>query len=398
MIKASTGIAVAAIVLSLLLHMVGLNVIDFDQPNQSAGGGAENVITLDNAFEDLAEPLSDAAPQETTPAPELDHAIVPEPESSETPTSEALVAAETPQDTYSPDTGNAQEVTPRAAGSSEEAPGQIVEPQAVEPSGAASGGEQESLAKQEPVEPTLPETKVPPPVTPNAPPPVALSSPITSSVAVAPSPVSSEVPIVPLQDALLPPETLEALDDSETKAEAEESPPDSVAEETGVSDLAIATSLRPKPPPRRREVATTGEREDATELSDLLSPPPFQSPLSAYQNGQGNPFAGQRGGSQSEGFGLLGSRATGNSKTTNYAGRVLLHLNRAPSAQVTIPGTVRVVFEINPDGSLASVDITSNTGTKELARAARRQVQSAAPFPPPPNGTTRRMSFVYRSN
>ncbi|MEP4039279.1 TonB family protein [Pseudophaeobacter sp.] len=394
MIKASTGIAVAAIVLSLLLHMVGLNVIDFDQPKQSAGEGSENVVTLDNAFEDLAEPLSDAPPQETTPPPELDHATVPEPETTETPTSEALVAAETPQDTFSPDTGTAQEVTPRAAGSSEAAPGQIVEPQAVEPSGAASGGEQESLAKQEPVEPTVPETTVQPPVTPNSTPPVTSSAPVTPSVAVAPSPVPSEVPTVPLPDALLPPETLEALDAPIT----EEPTPENAAAETAVSDLAVATSLRPKPPPRRSEVAATGQREDATELSDLRSPPLIESPLSAYQRGQSNPFAGQNGGSQAEGFGLLGSRATGNSRTTNYAGRVLLHLNRAPSAQVSIPGTVRVVFEINPDGSLARVDITSNTGTKELARAARRQVQSAAPFPPPPKGAPRRMSFVYRSN
>jgi len=394
MIKASSGIAVAAIVLSLLLHMVGLNVIDFDRPKQSAGEGTENVIALDNAFEDLADPLSDPAPPATTPVPELDHATVPEPESAETPTSEALVAAETPQDTYSPDTGTAQEVTPRAAGSSDKAPGQIVEPQAVEPSGAASGGEQESLAKQEPIEPTVPETTAAPPLTPNAPPPATLSAPITSSIAVSPSPVPSGVPIVPRQDAPLPPETLEALD----APTAEELTPESTVEEATESDLAVATSLRPKPPPRRREVAATGQREDTTGLSTLLSPPPFQSPLSTYQSGQGDPFAGQNGGSQSEGFGLLGSRATGNSKTTNYAGQVLLHLNRTPSAQVSVPGTVRVLFEINPDGSLARVDITSNTGTKELARAARRQVQSAAPFPAPPKGAPRRMSFVYRSN
>ena len=83
---------------------------------------------------------------------------------------------------------------------------------------------------------------------------------------------------------------------------------------------------------------------------------------------------------------------------TNYAGRVFMHLNRAPPIRVAGRGYVRVFFEINPDGSVARIDIIESSGSKDIERAAKEQIRVAEPLPLPPNGNVRRMSLYYRSN
>ncbi|MEP0154015.1 cell envelope integrity protein TolA [Pseudophaeobacter sp.] len=403
MIRGSTVIAMAALLLSLLLHFGGLHAVQTRPSPQPSEQGGEDAIAVGNAFEDFTEPQPEPPPAETTPPPEPEPADVPkpepadvpEPESAKPPISEALVASETPQSSFAPDTGTAEEVTSQASGAGEQAPDQIAEPQTRAPSGT----QQDSLAAPQQTAPTVPDpTPAPPvaaapPVPPEPQPRAALSVSVPPSLPVTPSPVPSTVPTIPLGEASAP-ETLEPLSDPE----AEGIPPERADTAQGETDQAVAVSLRPKLSRRRSQGALTGEREAATDLSALRSPPLIESPLSAYQNGETNPFAGQSGGSLAEGFGLQSSRNTGNASTTNYAGRVLLHLNRAVSVRVSVPGVVQVLFEINPDGSLAGVEIISNTGTQELARAAKRQVQNADPFPPPPKGVKRRMSFVYRSN
>jgi len=75
-----------------------------------------------------------------------------------------------------------------------------------------------------------------------------------------------------------------------------------------------------------------------------------------------------------------------------------MHLNRATVVHVSGRGFARVLFQINPDGSLAWVDVIDSSGSDEIDRAAKAQVQNAAPFPRPPNGKSRKLSFAYRSN
>ena len=55
-------------------------------------------------------------------------------------------------------------------------------------------------------------------------------------------------------------------------------------------------------------------------------------------------------------------------------------------------------FQIDPDGSLAWVEIVDSSGSLEVERAAREQVRRAAPFPRPPSGTSRKLSFFYQNN
>jgi TonB family protein len=128
-----------------------------------------------------------------------------------------------------------------------------------------------------------------------------------------------------------------------------------------------------------------------TEPSELI-----ESPLTAYKRGGANVFGQQGSGAQSgrQGFGT--SRATGNSDVTNYAGQVLVHLNRTAPVPVSGRGWARVFFQINADGTLASVDILDSSGSRTIESAARQQVRTAAPFPRPPGGESRRLTFVYR--
>jgi len=119
MIRRSTAIATAAILLSLLVHFLGLNFTSRVQPERSDEDATNDVVALGNAFEDLAENLSEPVPPENTPNSEPQMETVPEPELADTPTSEALVASSNPQRTASPDTGSAQVVQPDTTGPSE---------------------------------------------------------------------------------------------------------------------------------------------------------------------------------------------------------------------------------------------------------------------------------------
>jgi TonB family protein len=168
--------------------------------------------------------------------------------------------------------------------------------------------------------------------------------------------------------------------------------------ETGPSGLAVATSLRPRlraeRPPSEPEGVSDGASEET--LSRLAPSQLIESPLTAYKRDGTNVFGRQGGGARSVGQGFNNSGGPGNSDVTNYAGQVLVHLNRTQPVAVSGRGWARVFFQIDPDGTLASVDIIDGSGSLEIDRAAKQQVRNAVPFPRPPGGKSRRLNFVYR--
>lgn len=418
MIRRSTVIATAAILLSLLVHFFGLGFTPRIQPERPPEDITNDVVALGNAFEDLAENLSDPVPPENTPVPEPPTETAPEPELAETPTSEVLVASANPQRTFSPDTGSAQLVQPDSTGPSEPKQGRTPEPETVKPTASDQGTAVDVAvtppvkpetgakapkgspdARVKPVEAVTAEPVLSPPVAaapkPDAPQRLAaLPVPITPALTVTPTPVPSPVPVIPLIRETVAPETPET-----TVAPTPEDPETVTAEdESGGSDLAVVVSLRPRLSARRPSAETVGQSDGSEEFSELLFPPLMESPLAAYLRDRTDPFVRQNSRTQSGGLGSLNSRGPGNSDVTNYAGRVLVHLNRAPAVRVSARGSARVFLEINADGTLARVDIIDSTGSQEIERAAKAQIRSAAPFPRPPQGASYRLTFVYRSN
>ncbi|MBV1927868.1 MAG: TonB family protein [Rhodobacteraceae bacterium] len=381
MIRRSTAIAIAAILLSLLVHFVGLFFTSRIQPERSDLGTTNDVVALGNAFEDVAENLSEPVPPENTPKPEPQTEAVPEPELADTPTSEVLVASSNPQRTNSPDTGSAPVLQPDTTGPSELDQGRIPEPKTIKPSGSDQG--------------TATNAKVTPPVVPDtvaqAPKgnPDAGAEPVET--ATAEPALRSPVAPVPQRRAALPviPVPEPSPEDPETATAKDE--PDG-------SDLAVATSLRPQLLERQPSTETIGQSDSSKEFSDLLTPPLIESPLTAYLRDGTDPKVQKDSGTQSGGLGFADSRGPGNSDVTNYAGLVLVHLNRAPSVHVSAQGSATVFFVINPDGTLGRIDIIDSSGSQAINRAAKAQIQSAAPFPRPPKGVRRRLSFIYWSN
>jgi len=170
------------------------------------------------------------------------------------------------------------------------------------------------------------------------------------------------------------------------------------AEDTA-TDLAVTASVRPRLPARRPSEAAPPQTEAPGLFGGLRLPPSetIESPLAAYRRSGVDLAATGGGGTSSSGTGFQSARSGGNSDRTNYAGRVLVHLNRAPSVPVSGRGFARVLFIIEPDGSLAYVDVTDSSGSPSIDRAAKQQVRNAAPFPKPPNGKRRQLSFVYQT-
>ncbi len=436
MIRRSIAIAVAATVLSLMVHFLGVSFTFRLPPPPPGGDAVRDVVALGNAFEDVAETVAEPVEPEPAPEPELpepeqaelpepeqaeppepEQAETPEPEEAETPTSDAKVASANPQQTVTPDTGTARTVRPDSAGPVSPEEGRAPEPETVSP----TGGDDGMVADASATPPVTPDTvaeapkglldantaaaaaPVSPTVAPAPEPTVmerlaALPSPAVPAipVPVAPAPEPSAVPVVPLEQETVEPETPDA-----PVASSPDSPDTKEPVETpGGSELAVAVSPRPRLPENRPVEQPAGLPGGSADVSSLLTRPTqlMESPLIAYQRGRTDLTFQPSGGAPPGGSGSIDARAGGNSDTTNYAGRVLVHLNRAPTVPVSGRGYARVFFEISPDGSLAWVDVIDGSGTPEIDQAAKAQVRAAAPFPRPPQGAARKLIFVYRIN
>ncbi len=249
-----------------------------------------------------------------------------------------------------PDSGTAEVIEPDAAGPPENdaAPSESAEPPDAAPETEALAAQEvlESTAEPEPAEPPAPEAS--PPVAPDTPEP--------------------DMVIAALPDA---PEIL-------TPEEAE----------TGASS-AVARSLRP--PKDRPSAEALGVPDRPRQLR--ASPGRVVSPLAAYKNSGVDLLSGAGGGASA----FSGARGPGNATATNYAGQILMRLNRAPVVYASARGVARVSFQINADGSLGWIRILNSSGSRDIEEAARAQVRSAAPFPRPPSGTSKTLVFNYRN-
>lgn len=425
-------IAMAAVVLSLLTHAFGLSFSGGVRPQGTSEDETTDVVTITNTFEDIVEALDATEPSEpdVAPEPEPEEEVVPEPETAEVPTTEVKVASSNPQKTFAPDTGSARVVRPDATGPADFESGTIPEPVTVQPAGGRDT--QISDATTQPVEPdTVAQTPRGTPDTISAPPVEALAappapetsaaptpeqlaalppaaSPAVPTNPVAPTPKPSAVPVIPVtpetverdvteptevSPAILVPETPDTSVDPETTDAVE------AEDQTSASDQPLTASLRPRLPTQRPPADPEG-RTNGTEAAEARTPRSrlIESPLTAYRRDGTDLNILRDGGARSGGLGFQNARGPGNSDVTNYAGRVLVHLNRVPAIRVVGRGWARVFFEINPDGSLGSVGIIESVGPTDIERAARAQIRAAVPFPRPPNGNVRRMSFVYQAN
>ncbi len=409
MIPRSTTIAAIAVLLSLAVHFLGLGFTWKVQPQPSVGRTSSEVVALGNAFEDVAEAMSEAVKPEPAPAPEPEPEppveAVTAPEPADAPTSQALVASANPQAVSAPDTGTAQIVQPETTEPPAPDTSETPEPATQSPVGAEesavtdarlapppgtasvtavpqgqpSGGEEPSGA---PAQNSAVSTPTDLPSAPVPVPPVAVTS------------VTPSVPVVSLEPAEIEPEAPPAT----FEPEPEPSQESSEAPEAGPSGLAVATSLRPLLRPERPSSEPDGIPDGSSEqdFARLAPSQLIESPLTAYKRDGTNVFGGQGGRARSAGQGFQSSRGPGNSDVTNYAGLVLVHLNRTPPVAVSGRGWARVFFNISPDGTLASVDIIDSSGSEEIGRAAKQQVRSAVPFPRPPDGKNKILNFVYR--
>lgn len=418
MIRRSVSIGVVAVIISVLVHMLGLGVMRPVRVPETEASESSDAIELGNEFEDLAgetaEPVEAEAAETPEPepeeaqAPEPEETDSPEPEEADIPTTEALVASADPQDdVVSPDTGSTSSAEPETTEPVEPGTATAPDPELVTPSSGTDGetadqqaatppvesGSAEDLTQGapeaepvEPVEVAEPVTIAPVAVAPVTAPPVVTTAPKPDVLAALPVPID---PVLPEQD--IPSETV--VEPVPSEPEAVE-PVEDTAEEG--SELAVKTSIRPRLPERRP--TPSGVADGSSAVTDFRIDPNIviESPLTSYQR-TGSDIAQVGGGSLADGLGFEGGGGPGNSTVSNYAGQVLVQLNRAPTSPVSGRGSAQVIFEIRPNGTLAWVDVVDGSGSAEVDSAAKMQVRAAAPFPPTPDGRSKTMSFFYRT-
>ncbi len=347
MIRNSAIVAAIAGLFSLFLHYLAISVLSPGMPEQRSDDESVSLIELGNSFEALAEDTTEPVQPEPaeTPTPPLEDII--EPESAEVPISETFVASSNPQQVPSPDVEAPVTSQPDIQ---QEAPTEPVNAEEI-----ATVENEESVV----TEPIAPQ-----------PDQLAVLQPTETPVE----------PVNPVEDSAVEPEIPDtAFDPSSELPEV-------------ASEQAVVASKRP----RLRNQGPAPDRQNTLDgfrnFDNLRNPQQIvDSPIDLYVEEGVDPFRASNDRNQSTG------RGGGNSDTTNYAGQVLVHLNQAPVVYVPVRGFAQVFFEINPDGSLAWIDIVDSSGSPEIERAARNQVERAAPFPRPPSGSSRRLSFYYQN-
>lgn len=403
MIRRSAGLAVAAVVLSLVLHFLGVGLTFTSRAPEPSSERPTETVSLGNSFDDVAdlavEPVEPEPVEEVDP-PDPEEQPPVEPQEAEVPTSDARVASPNPQQTFSPDTGVTPPVSDEIDDPGTPETAETDEPDQPPPS-AGTEAEVADARLSPPVE-TVPDASPQPSASPE---PAAEAEPVEQATTEGPGPEGTLAPVpvapqltAPVNDviAALPPETTPPVEDIiDAPNEAQEPDPD--ADRSGG---AVTTSVRP--PARSstlsvRDQAAFGAEDDTAE-NEQASPQSVVSPLTLYSRQGIDLFGGQQRESRSRRAGSTGGLGPGNADTTNYAGQVLVHLNRTEPVVVSARGWARVTFRINPDGSLASVDIIDGSGSADIDRAARTQVRRGEPFPRPPDGRSRMLTFVYRLN
>ena len=395
MTKGSISAAMAAVLLSMLLHGLGLRFTSSDDQPPSNQDVTSDLTDAGGAFEDLAETMTEPEEPQPAPVPDPPSVTSPEPVIEETPTSQAQVASDNPRNVTAPDTGTTDVIEPDAAEPSESA--------APAPETAQrSGGEDDTVADVAVSQPVEPDTEA---VAPQGAPDETPLPAETRAIEVAP-PSSAETvkPLAPTpapspSPALIPEPEVQQPVRPEITVAPEPDDPEALraAESEDGSGSAVTTSLRP--PKERPSAAALGVPDGVHQQGDQTGSATgtMESPLTTYKRTGIDPFASGSGRARSGTTGFSGSRNPGNASTTNYIGEVLVQLNRSPAVYSSARGTARVSFEINPDGTIAWVSILDSKGSRTIERAASAQVRSAAPFPPPPQGTSQRLVFVFRS-
>lgn len=385
MIRGSVIVAIVAILVSLIVHIFGLSVTAPNLTQPQAEEKTTDTVTLGNTFEELAEASPDPVEPEPAEVPEPPVETPPEPESAEVPTSQAQVASPDPQRVTSPDTGTGP-ITQS----------EVIEPEVTEPVGQTDSdeGASDDVTSTPPVAPETtaeaplenPDANVAPVETTTAEIPVA---PESEQLAALPAPEATPVPVIPLERDSVDPD----IPDVQTEPAPEEPEIATPESEDSDSEQAVTASIRPQLPNRQPPTEPRATLDGFSNFDNLLYPEQIvESPLSVYRREGIDAFTISDPGTRS------GGRGSGNSDTTNYAGQVLVHLNRAPLVHVKTRGFAQVFFEINPDGSLAWVDIIRSSGSSDVERAAKEQVRGAAPFPLPPGGVSRKLSFYYQNS
>ena len=294
------------------------------------------------AFEDFAEEVLE--PEE------------PEPEEPEPPDQQARVASDNPQNVEAPDTGteaqNLRHVEPEdvveAAPATQGVVAEIPQgtPEAPQETAEVEAEEAEDVIESVEAE-TAPETTI---------------------------------------------ETLTADTPNITVETAQEQADVEAVEAEEVLTSAVTRSVRP---PATRPTEETFGAEDGSE--DVTEQPGLETELALTQR-SGLDILAEAGSSAIYGRqSQYTVRATGNATDTNYAGKVLMRLNRALRVHKNERGSVDIRFQILPDGSIGWVRIIRSRGTPGIQVAASANVRSAAPFPPPPGGKPVELVFVFQS-
>jgi protein TonB len=192
---------------------------------------------------------------------------------------------------------------------------------------------------------------------------------------------------------------------------------DTSAPEAVLEEPALENPDRPPPDPEAfslekapPEPAPPEPAPPEPEKARPRPPEPVDKPSAASKEGRGKPRAGppssaagpigttgpagSGAGSISSGGGGSGGGSGGGGDTAGYLKgnyeyikrRIRQHLVYHPQAKrLGIQGTVTVAFIIGADGQARNASVTKTSGHNMLDESALRAVNSASPFPPPPN-------------
>lgn len=164
---------------------------------------------------------------------------------------------------------------------------------------------------------------------------------------------------------------------------------------TASEPVVVRTPTPDTPRPRARPVERPETRRPETRQPERSRPTSTPGQTREERRGQSD---GQTEARANQG----GERNTpgarqGNAAASNYPGIVMQKISRTRRPRVGQRGSAIVGFTVSASGGVASVRILRSSGNAQIDRAALQHIHRASPFPPPPQGATRRFQIQYDS-
>lgn len=212
---------------------------------------------------------------------------------------------------------------------------------------------------------------------------------------------AEDAPKVPqVDEALVRPDLIAATDipDADVAPTLDQPPPPPEPAELAEAEAPPEPKPEPKPEPALKSAPKAKEKpKEKKETPEATKKAEKPVKKEAAKPKAKEDLAGAAASAPSTEKKAAASAGKGKKAVANYGASVMKKIRKTKKAKAPARGMVVVGFSIADSGELASVKVLRSSGSADLDQVALDHIRRSAPFPAPPPGANRMLSFEFVS-